>query len=88
MSYKSKSNKEQTRIQKSKEHKLIDTDNSMLVTGGKRVRRVNGLKYMVMDGDMILGGWHTMQYTDHVSYTYTLRTHIILLTNVNPINLT
>ena len=37
--------------------------------------------------DWTLGGKYTMQYTDDVLETYTLETHIILLTNVTPINL-
>ena len=37
---------------------------------------------MVMEDDLTLGGEHTMQYTDHVSYKCTLETCIILLTNV------
>ena len=42
---------------------------------------------MVMKGDLILGGEHTMQCTDHVSQKCTLETYMILLTNVTPINL-
>ena len=37
--------------------------------------------------DWTLGGKYTMQYTDDILQTYTLETHIILLTNVTPINL-
>ena len=37
---------------------------------------------MVTDGDVTLGGGHTMQYTNHVSQKCTLETYIILLTNV------
>ena len=38
--------------------------------------------------DLALGGEHTMQYTDDVSYKQTLETYVILLTNVTSINLT
>ena len=37
---------------------------------------------MVTEYDLTLGGEHTMQYTDHVSYKCTLETCIILSTNV------
>ena len=42
---------------------------------------------MVTKDDLIVGGEHAMQYTDHVSQKRTLETYMILLTNVNPINL-
>ena len=42
---------------------------------------------MVMEGDLTLGGGHTMQHTGDVSQNYALETWIILLTNVTPINL-
>ena len=46
--------------------KLIDADNSMVVTRGK-VRVGERGKYMVTEDDLTLGGEHTMQYTDCVS---------------------
>lgn len=45
--------------------KLLDTDNSVVVTKGKgdqEVLRVEGLKCMVI-GDLTLIGRHTMKYT-------------------------
>ena len=42
---------------------------------------------MVREDDLTLGGGHTMQHTDHVSQKFTLETHMVLLTNVTPINL-
>ena len=42
---------------------------------------------MVMEDDLTLGGGHTMQYTDHVSYKCMLETYIFVLINVTPINL-
>ena len=36
---------------------------------------------------LILGGRHTMQYTDHVPQNCTLETYMVLLSNVTPINL-
>ena len=33
-----------------------------------------------------MGGGHTMQYADNVSWKCTLETYMILLTNVTPIN--
>ena len=41
---------------------------------------------MVME-DLLLGGEHTMQYTDYVSYNCILEMYIILLISVTPINL-
>ena len=40
---------------------------------------------MVMEGDLTLGGEHTIQYADDVLYSCTPETFIILLTNVTPI---
>ena len=37
--------------------------------------------------DWTLGGEHTMQYTDELSYNCTLETHIILLTSLSPMHL-
>ena len=42
---------------------------------------------MLMEGDLTLGGEHTVQYTDGVLYNCTPGIYVILLTNVNPINL-
>ena len=42
---------------------------------------------MVMEGDLILGGKYSMQYTDDVLQNCTLETYIILLANVTPINI-
>ena len=50
--------------------KLIETDNSMVVTrgkGGGRTIKGKGIKYMVMEDYLTLGGGNTMQYTDHIS---------------------
>ena len=46
-----------------------DTDNTMVVPKGKGGGGVKGkgAKYIMTDDYLILGGWHTMQYTDHVS---------------------
>ena len=41
---------------------------------------------MVMEGDQIWGGEHTIQYTDDVLQKCTPETYMILLTNVTPIN--
>ena len=41
---------------------------------------------IVMEGDLTLGGKHTMQYTDDLFCNYKLKTYIILLTNVTLIN--
>ena len=49
----------------------------MVVTREKGVRRVvkgKGVKYMVMEGDLTLGGGHTMQHTGDVSQNYALET--------------
>ena len=40
----------------------------MVVTrakGGGELLRVKGVKYMVTEDDLTLGGGHKMQYTDH-----------------------
>ena len=42
---------------------------------------------MVVEGDLTLGGEHTIQYTDIILQNYTLETYIILLTNIFLINL-
>lgn len=42
---------------------------------------------MVTKEELTLGGGHTMQYTDHVSWTCTLETYVILFTNGTPIHL-
>lgn len=42
---------------------------------------------MAMEGDLALGGGHTMQYTYEAAQNCTLETYIILLTNVNPVSL-
>ena len=42
---------------------------------------------MGMEGDLTLGGEHTMQYTDGVLQNCTLKTYMILLTNITLINL-
>ena len=41
---------------------------------------------MVMEGDLTLGGEHTIQYTDDVLQNCTFETYIISLTNVTTIN--
>ena len=50
--------------------KLTDTDNSMAVTRGKRgegrQKKIKGVKYMGMEGDLTLGGEHTRKYADDV----------------------
>ena len=42
---------------------------------------------MATEGDLTLGGKHTIQYTDDVLQNCTFKTCITLLTNVTPINL-
>ena len=42
---------------------------------------------MGMEDDVTLGGGHTMQCTDNVSWIHILETYIILLTNITPVNL-
>lgn len=37
---------------------------------------------MVTEEDLTLGGGHTVQYTDNVSQNCTLKTYIILLSNI------
>ena len=39
-----------------------------------------------MEGDLIWGGEHIIQYIDDVLYNRTLETYIILLMNITPIN--
>ena len=41
---------------------------------------------MVTEDDLTLGGGHTMQYIDHVSWKCTPETYVILLTSVTQIN--
>lgn len=46
-----------------------DADNSVVVigaTGWGRMMRVKGVEYMETEGDVTLGGEHTMEYTDAV----------------------
>ena len=42
---------------------------------------------MVMEGDVIWGGEHTIQYTNDILENYTLETYIILLNYLTPVNL-
>lgn len=48
----------------------IDIDHSMVVTGGERrggwMKRAQGVKYTMMEGDETLGSGYKMQYTDDV----------------------
>ena len=48
----------------------MDKDNSMVVTRGgqqwKKLVKGTGGKYVAMEGDLTLGGRHTVQYTDYV----------------------
>ena len=46
--------------------KLIDTDNSILVTRGKRVEvlKGKGVKYTVTEDDSTVGGGNILIYTD------------------------
>ena len=53
----------------------------------ERQKRVKEVKYTVTEGDLTLGGEHTMQYTDDGSSNYILEPYIILLTNITPVNL-
>ena len=41
---------------------------------------------MAMEGDLTLGGEHTIQYTDNVLENCIPETYVILLVNVTPIN--
>ena len=41
---------------------------------------------MVTEGDVTLGGGHTMQYTGDVSQNCTRETSIIVLINATPVN--
>ena len=66
MRYKTEGNKY---TNKKNKQKLLDRDNNMVDTKGKRgdgVVKVKGVKYMLTE-DLTLGGGHTMQYTDNVS---------------------
>lgn len=53
-------------MNRQEKQKFIDTDKSMVVTRGKGVRegRVKGVKYMVVEENLTLGGKRTMQYTN------------------------
>ena len=63
-------------------NKLIDTNNIIVVTrgeGGGEGLKVTNVKYMVMEGDLTMGGEHTIRYTDDVLYKCTLEIYTILL---------
>ena len=45
------------------------------------MKRVKGVKYMVMEGDKSLGGEHTMRCADGVLCNCILKTYVILLIN-------
>ena len=49
-------------------------------------KRVKKVKYTVMEGDMTVGGEHTMQYTDDALQSCILATYMSL-NNVTPVNL-
>lgn len=53
----------------------------------KSYGRVGGVKYMIMEGDLTLGGEYIIQYTADVLQNSTLETYIILSSSVTPINL-
>ena len=55
--------------------------------GWGKMKRIKGIKYLVMKRDQTLGSEHTMQHRDEVSQNYTPETYILLLTNITPINL-
>ena len=59
----------------------------MVVTRGKGGGRGGRREEMVMEGDLTLGGKHTIQYTDDVLLNCTLETSVMLLTYVTPIHL-
>ena len=71
---------------KQNKQKLVDTYNDIVVTRGKKGwgKEINGVKYMVIEGDLTLGGEHSMEYINDVLYNCTLKTYIILLNNVSP----
>ena len=60
------------------------SDTRMVAPGGRGVEgsEGKGVKYMVMEDDLALGGEHTAWNTDHVSQNRTLTTYVVLLTNV------
>ena len=66
-------------MNKQDKQKLINTDNSMVVTrrGWGRWTRVNGVKYMVTGGDQTLGSERTMRHTDDVLWNSTLETYTV-----------
>ena len=43
---------------------------------------------MVIEGELTLGSKHTMQHVDKILWSCTIKTNILLLANVSPINLT
>lgn len=61
-------------------HKLMDADNSVVVTRGEGVGQVEEGKggQMVTGGDAALGGEHTTQYTDDALDSCTLEIYIML----------
>ena len=54
---------------------LTDTDNSLVVSMGEG--GLKGIKYMVTEGALTLGGGHTMQYINDVLQFCTLEIYII-----------
>ena len=52
------------------EQKVTDADSSVEATrgGGERAREGQGGQYVVTEADLTVGGGHTMQHADHVSW--------------------
>ena len=71
--------------------KPSQADSSMVVTsgegGGRRMKRVKGIKHVMTGGDQSLGGWHTVLHTAGVSQNCAPETYTVLLIDVSPINL-
>ena len=74
----------------SKEKNNSNTDNTAVITRGKGgggwEKRVRGGGRNVLEGNLTLGGNHTIQYTDDVLQNWTPETSLIVLTHIIPIN--
>ena len=55
--------------------------------GGRMIKWVKGVKYMVMDGNKTFGGEYAIMYTDIKLKCYRPKTYTMLLTDVTLIKI-
>ena len=66
MGYKTESNKWTNKTDKQTTHRPRQQYGGYQREGGEEAVKMKGIKHVVMEGDLALGGEHTMQHTDDV----------------------